>query len=426
MPWKESLVADERLRFVLACLDEEDSMAALCRRFGVSRPVGYKWLARYKEEGPAGLAGRSCAPRTHPNQVAARVERRVLAMRADHPTWGPRKLLAALARRAAAEGEEVDWPAASTVGQLLRRAGLVVPSRRRRRSTWPAAAAAHVPAGQDGPNRLWCADYKGWFRTGDGSRCDPLTVTDSFSRYLLRCRIVERLSYRAARGQFEAAFREYGLPAAIRTDNGPPFATVGPLGLSRLSVWWMRLGVAHDRIDPGRPEQNGRHERMHGTLKREAATPPCRSLRAQQARFDAWAAEYNHDRPHEGLPGMATPASLYAPSPRAYPDRPAEVEYPDEYLRRRVDDSGKFNWHDRKVFVCHALEEEAVGLAPLAAPGDDDDEPPASASAFKTWRYWRVWFMRLELGVFDATRGRLLRPRERRHLPARDDRAATA
>jgi transposase InsO family protein len=405
MPWKECLVPDERLRFVLECLKAEDSMAATCRRHGVSRRVGYKWLARYKERGRDGLADRSRAALTHPNQVEAELERRILAVRADHPSWGPRKLLAALARRVRddAGDDPADLPAASTVGQMLRRAGLVVPRRRRHRSAWaPPGPGTPLPA-DDGPNRLWCADFKGWFRCGDGSRCDPLTVTDSFSRYLLRCRVVTRPTTLETRGWFEAAFREFGLPAAIRTDNGPPFATVGPLGLSRLSVWWARLGVAHDRIAPGRPEQNGRHERMHGTLKREAATPPCRSLRAQQARLDAWRAEYNDERPHEGLPGMATPASVYAPSPRAYPPRLAEPCYPDGYAARYVDETGKFRWDGAKVFISHALEGETIGLRPLDAAAD---------------RYWLVRFASLELGVFDATRGRLLRPREARHLPA--------
>lgn len=412
MPWKECLVSDERLRFVLECLREEDSMAAICRRHGICRRVGYKWLARYKEHGRDGLADQSRAPHAHPNQVEAELERRILSVRAEHPTWGPRKLLAALARAMRDGGEDpaADLPAASTVGQMLRRAGLVVPPRRRHRSAWapPGPAVAAATAGGAGPNRLWCADFKGWFRTGDGSRCDPLTISDAFSRYLLRCRIVERLSTLEARGLFEAAFREFGLPEAIRTDNGSPFATTGPLGLSRLSVWWLRLGVAHRRIDPGRPEQNGSHERMHLTLKREAATPPCRSPRSQQARFGAWVTEYNEQRPHEGLPGMATPASLYAPSPRAYPARLAEVEYPADCLRRRID-TGKFNWHDRKVFLSHALEGETIGLRPLAAD---------AAEAAAADRYWRVCFASLELGVFDANRGRLLRPRERRHLLA--------
>jgi transposase InsO family protein len=402
-------VPDERLRFVIACIEGDDSMAALCRRFGVSRRVGYKWLSRYKELGPPGLAERSRAPRTSPSKVAENVERRILSMRADHPTWGARKLLAALARRAAAAGEGVDWPAASTVSDLLRRAGLVVPRRRRDRSAWAPpgpgpgpAGAADAPAA--GPNRLWCADFKGWFACADGGRCQPLTVTDAYSRYLIRCQPLPRTTGRAARPAFEAAFREFGLPDAIRTDNGSPFASAGLLGLSQLSAWWLCLGIAHDRIDPGRPDQNGSHERMHLTLKREAATPPAATLRAQRARLDAWRREYNDDRPHEGLPRMATPASVCGPSPRPYPARVPEPRYPPTDERRYVDETGKFRWGGRKVFLSHALDRQTVGLRPLAAGGAD------------AARYWAVRFVTVELGVFDAGRGRLLTPRERRHL----------
>jgi transposase InsO family protein len=434
MPWKELVVPDQRMRFVLACLDQADSMTTLCARFGVSRRVGYKWLARYKESGPAGLADRSRAPHAHPNRVEAAVERRILALRADHPTWGARKLLAHLARRCEAESEPIDLPAASTVGDVLRRAGLVAP-RRRRRSTWapPGAAADRVPScAAGGPNRLWCADFKGWFRTGDGARCEPLTVTDAHSRYLLRCRIVPgvagtggpgggALTCDAARGQFEAVFRAFGLPDAIRTDNGSPFASTGVAGLSRLSAWWVRLGIAHQRIEPGRPQQNGSHERMHGTLARETARPPAASLRAQQARFDAWAREYNEQRPHEGLPGMATPASLYAPSARALPARLPELVYPRDWHRRGVDVNGKFSWGGSALFLSHALAQQTVGLSPWAAAagdGPDDGGWPESGlpAPTESRRYWLVYFGPVELGVLDVDRGRLLRDRERRYL----------
>src|SRR5688572_622066 len=220
MPFEETSVTQARMRFVLACLDREDSMSELCRRHGISRRVGYKWLGRYEELGTAGLADRSRASRTHPNGVEAGVERRILAMRARHSTWGARKLLAAVARECGREGVELDLPAASTVGELLKRHGLVVRRRRRRGSSAPPGVGSAVTCAAAGPNRLWCADFKGWFRTGDGARCDPLTVTDSYSRYLLRCRVVPRIGYLAARAQFEAAFREHGLPDAIRTDNG--------------------------------------------------------------------------------------------------------------------------------------------------------------------------------------------------------------
>lgn len=415
MPWKETAVPDERMRFVLSCLDSQDSMAALCRRFGVSRRTGYKWLARYEECGPPGLADRSRASHAHPNQVAAEVESRLLAMRAAHPTWGPRKLLAALARRCERDGEEIDWPAASTVGGLLKRHGLVARRRRRRGSASAPTGgeAAAITCAAPGPNRLWCADFKGWFRTGDGSRCDPLTVTDAHSRYLLRCQVVPRIGYLAARAQFEAAFREFGLPDAIRTDNGEPFAGVGLAGLSRLAVWWIRLGIAHQRIEPGKPQQNGSHERMHGTLKRQTASPPARSLRAQQARFNAFVREYNQDRPHEGLATMATPASAYAPSSRAYPERLPELTYPADHERRYVDDSGKFHWDGVKVFLGKALGEQVVGLRkPESGPGPEAAADGEAAAC----RYRVVRFGPIELGVLDVGRGRLLRPRERRCL----------
>jgi len=407
--WKETSVPDERMRFVLACLDEEDSVAQLCRRSGICRRIGYKWLGRYRESGTAGLADRSRAAHTHPNQVEAAVERRILAMRARHPTWGARKLLAAVARQCRRDGEELDLPAASTVGQLLKRNGLVVPRRGRRRSSAPAAAAVTGP-GEPGPNRLWNADFKGWFRTLDGGRCDPLTVSDAHSRYLLRCHAVRDLGYLCARGQFEAAFREFGLPDAVRTDNGPPFAGPGVAGLSRLAVWWIRLGIAHVRIEPGKPQQNGSHERMHGTLKRQTASPPARTLRQQQARFDAFVREYNQDRPHEGLAGMATPASLYAASGRAYPERLPEVEYPAGVAVRRVDDTGKFCWDGPKVFLGKALAGQAVALGPLGPEDEAAELEPRPA------RYRVVRFGEVDLGVLDVGRGRLLTPRERRHV----------
>jgi len=405
MPWKETCVPDERLRFVVACIEGQDSMAKLCRRFEISRRIGYKWLARYKECGPPGLAERSRAPHNSPNRVEEEVERRILSMRAEHPTWGPRKLLVAVARRCERDGLEIDLPAASTVGQMLKRAGLVRSRRRRERGTWapPSPTQPGAVAG-DGPNDLWNADFKGWFHTGDGARCQPLTVTDAHSRYLLWCQSLPRTDGHSARPAFEAAFREFGLPAAIRTDNGSPFASTGLAGLSQLSAWWVRLGIAHVRIEPGHPEQNGSHERMHGTLKRDTASPPAATLRAQQARLDAFAREYNHDRPHEGLAGMATPASLYESSPRAYPDRPPAVEYGDEWETRHVDETGKFRWDGAKVFLSHALEGQTVGLRDLCEGAED------------AGRYWAARFVTIELGVFDADRGRMLRPRERRHL----------
>lgn len=414
MPWKELLVSDQRMRFVLACLGAEESLASLCRKYGVSRRTGYKWLARYREQGPPGLSDRSRAPRCHPNQIEEKIERRILSLRADHPSWGARKLLASLTRQCEEAGESIDWPAAGTVGQMLRRAGLIVRSRRRRRqSMWspPRGAAPGSSCASGGPNRLWCADFKGWFRTLDGARCDPLTITDAHSRYLLRCRVVPRLTCTEARGHFEATFQEFGLPDAIRTDNGSPFASTGLAGLSQLSAWWVRLGITHQRIDPGCPQQNGSHERMHGTLKKETASPPAPTLRAQQKRFDAFIREYNQERPHEGLAGMATPASLYVPSSQVMPPRLPELEYPPQWQRRHVDVTGKFWWDGRQLFLSHALEKQTIGLCAWG-----DDEPTDGPVPVESKRYWQMYFGPVELGMFDAKRERMLSVRERRHL----------
>jgi putative transposase len=406
MPWKEYEVPDERMHFISSCLDREDSMSALCRRFGVSRRVGYKWLSRYREEGPLGLLDRSRAAHHHPNQVESVLETRILSSRLAHPMWGARKLLAVLAREA--NDESVVWPAASTVGQMLKRAGLAG-RRRRRRGPETAPPGPKVVASAQSPNHLWCADFKGWFRTSDGSRCDPLTISDAHSRYLLRCQSTH-VNHKSAHGLFEATFREFGLPDAIRTDNGEPFASVGLLGLSRLTIWWIRLGISHQRIDPGCPQQNGSHERMHGTLKRQTASPPARSLRAQQARFDAFRLEYNQQRPHEGLPGMATPVSLYYPSVRTYPLRLPELEYEPGHQMRRVDCLGRFSWNGQAIRLSKVLGEQVVALKVLEAEGCGSS--PGSACE----NYWMVRFGPIDLGIMDVRRGRMLRSRERRHL----------
>ncbi len=387
MPWKETCAVDQRMRFVVACETEEDTMVELCRGYGISRKTGYKWLGRYLKEGAEGLTDRSRIPKCCPQAVGAEVEAAVVAARGAHPTWGPKKLRVFLER----EHPGTAWPARSTMAEILKRHGLVVPRKRRRRTP-----PQEVPFGScDGPNAIWCADFKGWFRTGDGRRCDPLTVSDAYSRYLLRCQTLRKTTVGLVRPLMEAAFREYGLPGAIRTDNGPPFASRGVAGLSVLSVWWIKLGIVPERIEPGKPQQNGRHERMHLTLKAETASPPERSLRAQQRRFDVFRLEYNEVRPHEALE-MDTPASWYAPSARGYPSRLADPAYPSGWSCRRVCDRGEFRWQVTKVFLGRALDGELVGLEPLGG------------------RYWRVWFDRMALGVLQTGRARLLTRREGR------------
>src|SRR5689334_7643056 len=274
MPWKTSSVMEEKLRFVLEYDSGEYTMRELCQRYGISRETGYVTLRRYRAAGIPGLLERRRATHQHQNQTPEELERMVLELRQAHMHWGPRKLKRILERNEPGRR----WPAASTIGALLKREGLVVPRKKRRRTTPYSEPLAYA----HGPNRVWCADFKGWFRSGDGERIDPLTMTDACSRYLLRCQAVEKTDTARVQAIFEAAFREYGLPEAIRTDNGAPFASRALAGLSRLAVWWIKLGTVPERIEAGHPEQNGRHERMHLTLEQETAQPAAANRRAQQ------------------------------------------------------------------------------------------------------------------------------------------------
>ena len=380
MPWKETSAMEQRFLFVQEVLEGDESQAAWCRRYGISGPTGRKWLRRYRQEGFLGLLDRSRAPRHHPNEMAAELAAMLLAVRREHPTWGPRKLRAWLSQRYPG----CPWPAASTIGDLLRRHGLTVPRRRR----------LHTPPGTQpfgacrGANDLWCLDFKGWFRTGDGRRCEPLTLSDAWSRYLLRCQGMERIRQEAVRAVLESAFREYGLPRAMRTDNGPPFAGRGLGGLSRLSVWWLKLGLAVERIDPGAPQQNGRLERLHRTLKAETARPPRATLGAQQRAFQAFRESYNTERPHEAL-GQRPPATVYRASERLYPRRLPVVEYPAGLTVRRVRHDGCIRWGGEMLYVGALLQGEPLGLEPVAEGR------------------WAIYFCELPLAVLDDQRGRL-------------------
>ncbi len=347
---------EERARFVLERERGLYSMSELCAIYGVSRNTGYQWWRRYQQTGLAELCDRSRAPRRHPNQTAEEIEAAVLELRRAHMRWGPRKLKRVLER----EHPATRWPAASTMGTLLGREGLAIaPSKRRKTEPYgrPFAAATE-------PNRVWCADFKGWFRTQDGERIDPLTVSDAHSRYLLRCQAVEKTNTARVQAIFEAAFREYGMPQAIRSDNGAPFASRAIAGLSRLAVWWMKLGIVPERIAAGHPEQNGRHERMHRTLKAETATPPAVNRRAQQRSFDRFRQEYNQQRPHEAL-AMQTPAAVYVSSERAFPARVPEPEYGSALQVRKVRPCGNFTWGGEDVFLSEVLQGERIGLLPI-------------------------------------------------------------
>lgn len=353
MPWKARSGLDERKDFVKEWEKGEEGLAELCRRYSISRVTGYKWVARYQEEGEEGLRERSRAPHAPAWSMSEEVQERLLELRAEHPRWGPRKLRAYLAEQDAATG----WPAASSIGALLAREGLVTGRRKRRRTPPFGQPLSHAKE----CNQVWCADFKGWFRCGNGERCDPLTITDARSRYLLRCRDVAKTDGGHVRAVFEAAFREFGLPGAIRTDNGAPFASPAPGGLSRLSMWWLRLQIRHERIKPGCPQQNGRHERMHATLKQETAMPPQWDRARQQQAFDRFQREYNEIRPHEALQ-YRTPASRYSPSPRKYPSRLPELEYPPGAMLRRISQQGSLKWKTERTFVSEVLAREYVGL----------------------------------------------------------------
>src|SRR5271169_5418220 len=381
MPWKASSVVDERVRFVFEHQRGLRTMTELCAIYEITRETGYYWLRRYQQGGLDALPDRNRAPRQHPNQTPEEIAEAVLELRRAHMSWGPRKLKRVLER----EEPQRPWPAASTIGTLVAREGLVFARRKRRR----VAPYTHPFASADAPNRVWCADFKGWFRTADGERIDPLTITDACSRYLLRCQRVEKMDYERVRAIFEAAFRECGLPGAMRTDNGAPFASRAVAGLSRLAVWWMKLGIVPERIKAGHPEQNGRHERMHRTLKAETATPPAANRRAQQRSFDRFRQEYNQQRPHEAL-AMQTPAAVYVPSPRAFPVRVPQPEYGSALAVRRVDCTGYFSWKHENVFLSEVLQGERIGLLPL------DD------------RYFTIYFAQSPIARFDRYRLRVV------------------
>lgn len=352
MPWKETAVQDERSQFIDAWLEQEWTMSALCQEFGISRKTGYKWLERYDAGGRRALADRSRAPHTHPNALPDEVIQQILQARAAHPTWGPLKLLAWLSRY----HPDQKWPAPSTVGALLKEQGLSAP-RRRRRVTPPSPPLAHSSHN----NRVWCIDFKGWFHTRDGQICYPLTITDSYSRYLLRVQGLRKTGFEIVQPWMATTFHEYGLPEAIRSDNGPPFAGRGLGGLSRLSVWWMRLGIQVERIAPGKPQQNGRHERMHRTLKEETTRPAQADLRAQQRCFERFREEFNEERPHAAL-GQVPPALVYKASRRRYPLRLPPLVYEPGLQIRRVRSSGEIKWRGGLHYVSECLIGEIVAL----------------------------------------------------------------
>ena len=375
MPWLETDSMTERLKFVQDAQSDRFTMAELCARHGVSRPTGYKWIARYAEEGRRGLGDRSRAPHTCPHTLSATMTDLLCATREAHPFWGARKLLVVL------QGKHPrlrDWPAPSTVADLLARRGLVQRRRTRRPTTHPGV----IPAVSDAPNDLWTADFTGQFRTGDHAYCYPLTIADLASRFLLTCHGLRSTKCELAKPIFERAFREHGLPWAIRTDNGVPFATAAIHGLSFLNVYWMQLGIAQQRIHPASPQENGAHARRHRTLKRQAIKPVRQTCTAQQRNVDAFRREYNDERPHEAL-GQHTPASRYTTSPRPYPARLPVPDYPGHFLVKTITTAGTFRFGKRIVYLANALTNQKIGME------ETDDG------------LWSIYFHSVLLATFD-------------------------
>jgi len=353
MPWSQTSPMDQRTQFIADFLHGVLSITELCTLYSISRKTAYKWIDRYLRQGPAGLEERTRRPHSSPNATPVAVVAALLEVRRRHPSWGGKKLLTLVHKR----HPGWDLPHRSTVCDILSRHGMVPKKRSRRRIGHPGKPTSSILA----PNDLWCADFKGQFKTGNGRYCYPLTVTDSFSRYLLGCQGLNSTSVEESKPVFTKLFREYGLPKRIRTDNGVPFATNTLARLSRLSAWWVRLGVLPELIEPGKPQQNGRHERMHRTLKAEATRPAAASLAAQQRKFNTFREEFNHVRPHEAL-DQQTPASFYTPSNREMPDKLAPLVYPDRFEVRYVSANGGIRWNRGWLNVSTVCIGEYVGL----------------------------------------------------------------
>jgi transposase InsO family protein len=353
MPFKETCPVEERIALFGEYATGVFTVGELCRRHGISRETFYVWKRRRENGEPRWFEDRSHAVARCPHATPGRLADRIVAARRRYPHFGPKKIKAWLER----EQPEIAWPAASTIGDILERAGLVEARKRRRRPI----AQGEVVSPAEAPNEEWSIDFKGWFRTRDGERCDPLTITDAASRYLIEVRIVEP-TWAGVRGAMERVFEEIGLPGAMRSDNGSPFGSTGAGGLSALSVWWLKLGIEPRYIPPSSPQDNGRHERMHRTLKAQTSRPAAATAAEQQQRFDAFRAHYNEERPHEAL-GQAPPATRWQPSARTLPARLENPWYDADHEVRRVRPSGAIKWQGEDVFVGEALAGELIGLA---------------------------------------------------------------
>lgn len=378
MPWTETNVMDQRNEFVLRALKGKEFFGELCCEFGISRKTGYKWKARFLEDGLSGLADWSRRPRHTPNEINETMVCQIVKLKLAHPTWGARKLLAVLERMVRKE----DLPSESSFKRILDKAGLV---EHRRRVRAGQAARLQTPAKAERPNHVWTIDFKGWWYTRNRIRFEPLTIRDDFSRYVLCAQALDNARTENVRDQMVRVFQRYGLPEVIRSDNGSPFAArSSPLGLSRLSAWWLSLGINLDRIPPGRPDQNGGHERMHRDLAWEVERSKADDIATQQASLDVWRQTFNEERPHEAL-GMRVPHEVYCVSPRKFDPAPVELAYPRGFLTRKVSDPGCVKVHNTRVVVSSALCGFDVGLEPHEA------------------NRFAVWFCRLCLGEIDLS-----------------------
>jgi len=398
MPWRDLSPMSQRRRFIDDYLRRPFSMTELCERYGISRKTGYKWLQRFAEEGVEGLRDRSRRPLNSPHETPDYIVAAILEARRLHPRWGAEKLLWLLEQR----HKRWRFPAGSTVCDILKRNGMVPRRPHRRKPGHPGKPLTPANA----PNEIWTADFKGHFKTRDGVYCYPLTVVDKYSRYILACHGQLTTSHGPSQDVFRRLFRKYGLPEIIRTDNGVPFATQALGRLSRLSVWWIRLGIFPELIEPSHPEQNARHERMHRTLKDETTRPPARNLTCQRRRFTRFVGEYNEERPHEAL-GQELPAKFYTPSPQPYPVRLPPLEYPGHYEVRLVSRNGGIRWNNHRVPVSHVLMEQYIGFEEI-----DNG-------------LWEVYYGHVRLGRFDERLLRIVddqgRTMRRRVLPMSPD-----
>jgi putative transposase len=376
MPWKETCAMDQKMKMIGDYLTGEFTISDLSEMYAVSRITIYKWIERYQEKGAMGLLDWPTAPKHHPNATSLEIARHVVEIKLKHPAWGPKKVVVWLEQHY----PDVKWPAFSTASNILKHEGLVKPRQLKHRT--PPYTQPFQECNR--PNAVWSADYKGQFRTGDNRLCYPLTITDNYSRYLLCCRGLYRPTYEATKPWFESVFKKYGLPAAVRTDNGEPFASTGLGGLSRLSVWFIKLGIKHERIRKGHPQENGRHERMHRSLKEATAKPPKENLKQQQRAFNVFQPDFNMARPHEALE-MQTPASIYMPSLRLYPVKLPEITYHGDYIIREVRHNGEIKWKGDFIYISQALVGEPIALK--------------QRNAYQ----WEIRFSTYPLGILDET-----------------------